>query len=92
MAVSQPPDAATPFTEVPWQQFFWELYASFPKVGTATLSGGTVTVPFDGAHTVFVSTANTVDPGYLSTSITPTDFTITSTSATDASTVNWIVL
>ncbi len=66
-------------------------------VGNATLSGGSVTVSTTGVSStskIFLTYTGLNNPGVLRVSaITPgVSFTITSTSGTDAGTVNWLII
>lgn len=68
------------------------------RMGQATLSGGTATVSNTSvtANTrIFLSHANTggtLGHLYISARVASTSFTITSSSATDTSTVNWLLI
>lgn len=68
------------------------------SMGTATLSGGTITVSTTAVTTsskIFISYSGTLtNPGYISTAniVNGTSFDIVSSSGTDGSSVNWWII
>jgi hypothetical protein len=81
------------------QKIFVKGTGGNPVAGTATLSGGTVTVNTTAVTatsriSVSYNTISAVAPGFLATAtrVNGTSFTITSTGTIDNSTVDWIII